>query len=149
MIVREAKHPDLRHLLDLYGDLHAKDDALPSDTVLNQVWTEMLDTHRHHVIVGESDGEIVSSCILQTIPNLTRGAKPYGIIENVVTKQSKRKQGFASKLLEYALKIAWQEGCYKVMLLTGRTDEWVFHVYEKAGFKCGIKTGLIAKPPQL
>ena len=148
MIIREASHSDLSNLLGLYNDLHSEDDELPDETVLNRVWTEMLDAPRHHVIVGEVDGELVSSCILQTIPNLTRGARPYGLIENVVTRQAKRRQGYAGKLLEYALRIAWQEGCYKVMLLTGRTDESVFRVYEKAGFKRGIKTGLIAKPPK-
>jgi len=148
MTVREAKPSDLKNLLKLYEDLHAEDEALPDEPTLNQVWAEMLDDPRHHVFLVEADGELVSSCILQTVPNLTRGAKPYGLIENVVTRRNRRGQGYASRLLEHVLKTAWNESCYKVMLLTGRDDERVFRVYEKVGFKRGIKTGFIAKPPK-
>jgi GNAT superfamily N-acetyltransferase len=85
--------------------------------------------------------------VLQVVPNLTRGARPYGLIENVVTRQDKRGQGYGSAVLKAALDLAWEKGCYKVMMLTGRKDAKVFGFYEKAGFKAGVKTGFVAVPP--
>ena len=46
------------------------------------------------------DGGLVASCTLTLTPNLTRGCRPYGVIENVVTDVGFRKRGFAKAVLE-------------------------------------------------
>ena len=79
---------------------------------------------------------------------MTRGARPYGIIENVVTHPDDRRQGIGTLVLNYALNLAWQQDCYKVMLLTSSKREETLHFYERAGFKRGVKTGFIALPPK-
>jgi GNAT superfamily N-acetyltransferase len=96
--------------------------------------------------VGEMEGRLVASCTLIIIPNLTRGARPYGLIENVVTHAEFRQKGIGGSLLRYTLQLAWEHQCYKVMLLTGRKQEETLRFYEKAGFQRGIKTGFVAKP---
>ncbi|HTY14641.1 MAG TPA: GNAT family N-acetyltransferase [Methanoregulaceae archaeon] len=68
------------------------------------------------------------------------------MIENVVTRREYRNQGYGTALLGHVLDVAWKSGCYKVMLLTGRTDPAVFRLYEKAGFRRGVKEGLIVYP---
>jgi GNAT superfamily N-acetyltransferase len=89
---------------------------------------------------------IVSTCTLTIIPNLTRSARPYGLVENVVTHPAFRKQGIATALLRRVLEIAWEANCYKVMLLSGRKDEATLRFYQKAGFEAGAKTGFVARP---
>jgi GNAT superfamily N-acetyltransferase len=89
---------------------------------------------------------LVSSCALSVIPNLTRGCKPYGLIENVVTHSNHRNQGYGKALLAHTLAYAWSVGCYKVMLLTGRKDPATFQFYESAGFNRHEKQAFIAKP---
>ena len=88
----------------------------------------------------------MAACHLVVVPNLTRGAKPYGVIENVVTRSKHRRQGIGTRLLRHVLEEAWSLGCYKVMLMTGREDAHPF--YEKAGFKPGLKTAFVAKPEE-
>lgn len=63
------------------------------------------------------DGGLVASCTLTLTPNLTRGCRPYGVIENVVTDVGFRKRGFAKAVLEKALAFCWSSNCYKVMLM--------------------------------
>ena len=83
------------------------------------------------------------------IPNLTRGGRPYGVIENVVTQAEHRACGFGKAVLAEALSAAWSQGCYKVMLMTGRKDEATFQFYESAGFDREAKQAFIAKPSWL
>jgi len=90
----------------------------------------------------------VATCVLHILSNLTRGARPYGLIENVATHREFRNRGFGTALLDHALECAWEENCYKVMLLSGRSEQNVFRLYEKAGFVRGVKEGLVAYPPE-
>ncbi len=82
----------------------------------------------------------MSSCTLAIIPNLTRGARPYGIIENVVTHPDHRRTGLGRAVLRAAIDKAWSADCYKVMLATGSKREATLSFYEAAGFQKGGKT---------
>jgi len=143
---REIEAHELPALLELYRHLHKADAPLPDMNTLQEVWNDIVDDAKLHCLVADLHGTLVASCILAIIPNLTRGARPYGLIENVITHPDHRRQGIGTQLLQHALDIAWAHRCYKVMLLTGRKDENVFRFYENAGFKRGVKTGFIAYP---
>ena len=121
---------------------------MPEKNVVGDVWYEIQDNPNLKYFGVFVDRKLVSSCTLSIVPNLTRGCRPYGVIENVVTHADYRRRGYASGVLKHTLGYAWHKGCYKVMLLTGRKDEGVFRFYEGAGFRRGIKTGFIAYPPE-
>lgn len=92
------------------------------------------------IIVADVAGLLVSSCTLAIIPNLTRGARPYGVIENVVTHPGYRRRGLGRGVLQAALNTAWGANCYKVLLATGSKRETTLRFYEGAGFSRGGKT---------
>lgn len=141
-MLREAAQEDLFELLNLYLSLHEKE--IPEDSLhLQQVWNEMISDQRNHVIVKEVEGRIVSSCICVIIPNLTRGVRPYALIENVVTREEERGKSYASACLEYAKQIAKEENCYKMMLLTGSKNESTQNFYKGAGYNSKDKTAYI------
>ncbi len=142
---RLIKENELKELLDLYKHLNEDDPYLLLDDNLNKLWKDIMNDPNLFYIVIEDDGRLVSSCTLAIIKNLTRGAKPYSIIENVVTHKEYRNKGLGKKVLQKAIQISKERGCYKVMLLTGRKDEKVLQYYERAGFERGVKTGFIKK----
>ena len=146
MIIRRLDRGDLRDLTALYQHLHAADDPTPDESVLTSVWDELMSDDRYRYFGGFLEGELVSSCALTIIPNLTRGCRPYGLIENVVTHVRYRRRGYAKALLSRALAEAWAENCYKVMLLTGRKDDATLRFYQSAGFDPHEKRAFIAKP---
>jgi GNAT superfamily N-acetyltransferase len=143
---RTITQTDREGLLALYRHLNPEDPPLMDKEAVRDTWNAMLADPKISCFVADHQTNLIASCVLVVIPNLTRGAQPYGLIENVVTHPDFRKQGIGTALLQFALSHAWTSGCYKVMLLTGRKEESVMQFYEKAGFKKGIKTGFIAYP---
>jgi len=144
--IRNAHQNELEALLNLYQHLHATDAPLPEGATLRQIWSEILSDPKVYCLVADLNGELVASCVLVVIPNLTRGARPYGLIENVVTHAAHRRKGIATQLLRHALQVAWGKNCYKAMLLTGSKHKEIHRFYEQAGFIKGDKTGFVAKP---
>lgn len=141
-MVREINEDELLKLLELYLDLH--ETSVPHmSSELVDTWRQIMNDNNHHIIVNEVGGEIVSSCVLVVIPNLTRGIRPYALIENVVTKKNFRRNGYATECLNYAKELAVKDNCYKIMLLTGANDKETLDFYKKAGFNSGDKTAFI------
>jgi GNAT superfamily N-acetyltransferase len=145
-LFRSIRLEELPQLLALYRHLHPDDPELSPTPELDAHWQQITDNPLLHYFVADHAGQLVSTCTLTVIPNLTRAARPYGLIENVVTHPDFRKRGLATSLLKLALSTAWDHGCYKVMLLTSRQDEATLRFYQKAGFETGSKTAFIAKP---
>lgn len=92
------------------------------------------------IFIGVVGARIVASCTLVVVPNLTRGGKPYGLIENVVTHGDFRNRGFGRKLPDAASDAAWLADCYKVMLMTGSKRPETIRFYLRNGFEQS-KTG--------
>ena len=141
-MVREAEKGDLNAILELYLDLHEK--SIPErNGHLESTWNRIIEDPDHHLIVNEVDGRIVSSCVCVIIPNLTRNARPYAFVENVVTRRENRGKGYAGECMDYAKRIAEKENCYKMMLLTGSKKQETLRFYEKTGYNSSDKTAFI------
>lgn len=139
--IREAVADDLPDLLDLYAHLHPE--SSPEPDRAERAWRTILSDPGHHILLALEGGRPVSSCVLVIIPNLTRNARPYALIENVVTHPDFRGRGRATALLRWASSLAEESGCYKVMLLTGRQDAATLRFYQNAGFNSEDKTAFI------
>lgn len=95
----------------------------------------LLDSPLARLLVAEQDGTLRATCLLLVVPNLMRGARPFGLIENVVTHPLHRRRGWGRAVLQAALAEAWTAGCYKVTLVTGARDAAVLLFYAAAGFQ--------------
>src|SRR5687768_3715560 len=120
--LRAIRADELSTLLGLYRHLHPSDPELPVTPDLEAHWQRICADPQLHYFGADISGTLVSTCTLVIVPNLTRSARPYGLVENVVTHPDFRGQGIATSLMQFVLARAWAEGCYKVMLLTGRKD---------------------------
>ena len=145
--IRALAELELDALLALYAHLHEKDAPLPARAEVEAVWREMLGNPRITVLGGFVGEALACACVLSLTPNLTRGCRPYALIENVVTHPDFRRQGHGRALLEAAKARAWAAGCYKAMLLTGRKTETVLNFYESAGFDRHAKQAFYAAAP--
>ena len=138
-MIRQAGYDDLEGILELY--LHLHDKCVPThDETLARTWNRIQSDENYNIIVCEEDDHIISSCTCIVIPNLTRTVRPYALIENVVTHPNYRNKGYAGDCLSYAKKIATDNNCYKIMLMTGSKDPAVHRFYENNGFSSKDKT---------
>lgn len=142
MEIREADFNDLAELSELMAELQPTDIPPEKDDLL-RVWSEILADEHYHVLLLLENGRVVSSLCLIVIKNLTRGLRPYALIENVVTRADSRRKGYAGSLIQRAVELASENNCYKVMLLTGRKDEATLRFYGNCGFNHNDKTGFI------
>ena len=144
-LIRPAAESDLAGVIALYRHLHP--DEHMEAAKAQAVWSHLLTSGFTTVIVAQCDDRLVSSCTLAIVPNLSRGGRSYGVIENVVTDAAYRQRGLGRRVLAHALGLAWQADCYKVVLATGSQLESTLRFYEGAGFERGGKTYFEVRRP--
>lgn len=146
--IRYAEANDLSGIVELYEHLHDADSPPPTTELRDKIANQIFENENMAFVVAQLDDWLVATCFVCAIPNLTRGGRPYALIENVVTHVNYRRRGIGQRVLEKALAFAWERNCYKTMLLTSRTEPEVHAFYERCGFVAGEKYGFIARPPK-
>jgi GNAT superfamily N-acetyltransferase len=141
-MIREINSDDLSGLLKLYKYLH--DNPFPElDSRVLGVWESILNDPNHHIIVADEDGVIVSTCVCLIVPNLTRGQRPFALVENVVTHPDFRGRGLATACLDYARDLAISKDCTRLMLMTGSKEKSTLDMYKKAGYDPNNKKAFV------
>jgi len=84
--------------------------------------------------VARENGKIIASCYLCIIPNLTRGGKPIGLIENVIVDKEYRRKGIGKNVMKNAVDCAKEQNCYKVLLQSGNNRTEAHEFYSALGF---------------
>lgn len=145
-VARLANGSDLGGLLRLFELAEVSRPAEPRSRA-EEIWRETMDRAGVSVFVAEAGQTIVATCMLIVAPNLLRGGRQHGFIENVVAHPDFRGRGYGSAVLAAALERAWQEDCHHVLLQSGRPDPRVHAFYQKAGFVPGVRTSYVATRP--
>ncbi len=145
-MIRVANVDDLKGVLSLYKELRPHDPKLELNFA-KEKWIEIINDPATVIIVAQINGELASTCALGINKSIANGARPFGIIEHVITSNRFRRQGLSRQVLEFAISTAWQSNCYKIMLLSGEKLTGAHALYESVGFKGGIEKGFVIKPP--
>lgn len=141
--IRLARIRDFEQLGILYQQLNPEDPVF-SEHELNEL-ENILTTSHLKLIVAAQGQKLLGTCYLNLIPNLSRGAQAYALIENVIVDEAHRRQGIGRALIQKAITLARDAGCYKLMLLSGRKNETVENFYENCGFDQDAKQAYILR----
>ncbi len=138
--IRLAKESDIPRILELYHELsmittQAEQDLSTSWDNYRRVFAEISGNPRRELLVAEYDGDVVGTAALYIIPNLSHGATPYALVENLVVNHKYRRKGIGKKLMEYTIVRARQEGCHRIELGSDKRREEAHRLYRSLGFE--------------
>lgn len=142
VIIRERTQADTDEALALYRELTF---GPPPDDP--DAFRQVLEHPGTKVFGAELAGRIRSMATLHLLPNVTWSARPYGLIENVVTARAYHHRGLGRAVLRAAVDAAWAAEAYKVMLMTGQ-KRGVKGFYEAVGFSSEEKHAMVIRRPQ-
>ena len=147
-IARVAREEDLSSLLDLFACSEVSAHAQPMERA-RAIWAETIVSDATDVFVAVEDGRVLATCMLITAPNLLRGGRRHGFLENVVSHPDVRRGGYGRAVVEAALQAAWDKDCHHVMMQSGRKAEATHQFYRGIGFIPGLRTAYVIHNPAL
>ena len=104
--MRKADEKDLEKLLALYKQLNPSNLPLELNERATEIWNQILHDKRLFCFVLTSESDLLASCVLDIVPNLTRSGKPFGVLQNVITDSKYRRFGLGGRLVKETLEFA-------------------------------------------
>lgn len=141
MVIRKATKNDLNGIINLYHQLLNNDDI--NVNVAKTIFQKMIDDDNYYVLVVEENKSIVSTCTLIIVYNITHRNKPFCIIENVVTDERCRGNGYGKEVIKAAINLARIKECHKIMIQTRKKERYVINFYKKCGFSMKLSKGFM------
>lgn len=132
LVVRGARSDDLPVIGALLAELH--DEPPAPAPLLEATLARILGTSDRHLVVVEHGGEVVGMADGVVVANLSRGCRPFMLVENVVVLARARRLGAGRALLRYLVAVGEGSGCYKIQLLSNRARHEAHAFYESLGF---------------
>jgi GNAT superfamily N-acetyltransferase len=84
--------------------------------------------------VAERGGDVVGSFALLVMHNLGHLGAPSAIVEDVVVAPALHGQGVGKAMMQFALELCRDKGCYKLVLSSNAKRERAHAFYESLGF---------------
>ncbi|MBK9925771.1 MAG: GNAT family N-acetyltransferase [Anaerolineales bacterium] len=147
-MIREVNTQDANDMAELLRQLSSSDEASVTEETVAAIKAKIADMSQleHMMVFGyELDGKIVGTCTLGRVEGLSKGCRPFAIIENVVVLDAIRSRGIGKQLVRHAMTQAEKWNCYKVILETGTKDEWKLRFYDSCGLTRGGKTAFMKR----
>jgi ribosomal protein S18 acetylase RimI-like enzyme len=132
---REATRADLPAILRLLAQPEMDNgDTLPLADA-ERIFERMARYPDYHLHVAIRDGRIVGTFALLIMDNLGHLGAPSGVIEDVAVDPACQGEGIGRAMMEHALRVCGDKGCYKVALSSNLNRQRAHAFYESLGFE--------------
>ncbi len=138
--IRVATEEDIPRILDLYHELtislpQVEISRSPSADDYRRVFAEICADPRHELFVAEEKGQVVGTVVLLIVPNLSHGATPWALVENLVVGGKYRRSGLGKLLLEHVIARAKEKGCHRIELCSDKRRKEAHRLYLSVSFE--------------
>jgi GNAT superfamily N-acetyltransferase len=134
--IRPARREDIPALIALLQQL-SLDDPREDPAALapyEAAFAAIEADARQTVLVAEDGGLVVGTASFIVIPNLSHVGRPYAVVEDVVVDSTRRGERIGEALMQRAVDLAKDAGCYKLVLTSNRRRTDAHRFYERLGF---------------
>jgi GNAT superfamily N-acetyltransferase len=135
LVIRPAQPADLQGVLALYAqpDFDAGH-VLPLETA-RQLFERFADYPDYALYVAERAGAIVGSFALLVMHNIGHLGAPSAIVEDVVVEPTFQREGIGKAMMQFALDLCRDKGCYKLVLSSNAKRASAHAFYDSLGFE--------------
>ena len=135
LLIRPAGEEDLQKVLELYAQpAFDAGNVLPLETA-KSLLRRFADYPDYTLYVAEHGGDIVGTFALLVMHNLGHLGAPSAIVEDVAVAPALQGNGIGKAMMQFALGVCRDKGCYKLMLSSNATRDRAHAFYESLGFE--------------
>ena len=137
--IRVAIEADIPRILELYRQLaltteeaEAQDGCSAEE--YRRAFVKIDALPGYELLVAEDGDMVIGSLELFIAPNLSHGARPWAIIENVIVDDTYRRRGVGRQLMDYAITRAKEADCCRISLDSHKSRDVAHRFYREMGF---------------
>jgi GNAT superfamily N-acetyltransferase len=129
----EASKADLPDVLRLYAQI-GDDETLPLPEA-ERLFERIARYPDYKIYVARCEGRIVGTYALLIMDNLAHMGTPSAVIEDVAVDGDWQGRGVGRLMMQHALRLCSEKGCYKAMLSSNARRERAHQFYESLDFE--------------
>jgi GNAT superfamily N-acetyltransferase len=133
--IRKATTDDIPMILELFAQKDIDNGEVLSIDEANGIFNKFKLYPNYSLYLAMIDNKVVGTFELLIMDNLAHKGSKSGIVEDVVVDLEYRSKGIGGKMMEYAIMICREFGCYKLTLSSSIHRERAHMFYENLGFK--------------
>ena len=135
LTIADAQRDDIPTLIALYTAAGLDTRGPHDEAVARGAWDRMeRAVPGVRVFIAQRAGIAVGTYTLFVLPLLAHAGAPEAIIEDVAVHPEAQGQGIGRALMEHAMQLAREAGCYKLALSSNQRREQAHAFYERLGF---------------
>ena len=132
--VNLAAKEDLTILNGLYADMNNK--PLMSEDKIIEIWQQIQQVPDYYVYLAYLDNKAIGTFSLLFMPTMMHpDFHKSAILDSVTILSSYRGQGYGKQMMQRALEISADAGCYKVTLSSNLKRDRTHGFYKSLGFQ--------------
>ena len=133
--IRKANKGDLFEILDLYAQKDIDNGNILKMEQAGQILERFELYPNYTLYIASIKNKIIGTFALLIMDNLAHLGSPSGVIEDVVVDEQLRSNGIGKQMMQYAIDVCKQHGCYKMTLSSNLKRKNAHKFYENMGFK--------------
>ncbi len=132
---REAQRDDLTAVLTLHAQPDLDDGQTLPLAEAERLFARMQSYPDYRLYVAVHAGEIIGTFAVLIMENLAHMGAPSAVIEDVAVAPAWHRRGVGTEMMNCALRLAAEKGCYKATLSSSLKRRNAHAFYESLGFE--------------
>lgn len=135
IIIRKAVKKDIPSIISLYSEIEFDDEEVLSLQKAESIFSIIESYPNYHLFIAVYGNEIIGTFALLIMHNLGHSERKSAVVEDVAVAKQWQGKGVGRILMERAMQICKEEGCYKLALSSNLLRENAHKFYESLDFK--------------